>query len=557
MQELRDYQEEGVNALITQWENTPALLTVVATGGGKTTMMAETINRVINPNEQRALVIAHTEEIIYQLYERINNQLGDPGYLDNMSPVVGIVMAERNETNASIVVGTRQSLHKKRLQEVLQYGSFDYLFVDEGHHAIADNTYGTIKKQLISANSNLKIAGYTATPQRSDKKALYTFFDAIAFEWGIEKGIDSGYLVPAIHQTIKTEIDISGVASNKGSSTGLNQKQLVSVLKASNWLQLSVDAYLQYIIPTGRQALSYLPSVDMSRQFVEELKQRGIDIYHLDANTPKSERRELLRALRREEIHGVSNYGILTEGFDAPNVSAIFMARPTRSVSLFLQIIGRGLRRYPGKADCRIYDVTAIDKKGLNASATLGGNNHVCHNCITTYWKGFEVCPNCGKAPLQLPGPGGGDGTDEMRFDPQIIGGQFVSQTDNLFQNAYAAWFKREGIFSSNIPTYGTFVISPQSDEYHLYFVPYKRKQADLIMANKDIDNLIQYANKVAQENRDISADGNARWRAYGVSEKQKALLESFNLPIPDTRGQASDLISSHFAIQAMKQSEK
>jgi ribosomal protein L32 len=203
-------------------------------------------------------------------------------------------------------------------------------------------------------------------------------------------GIKGGYLAPATRLKIKTGVDTSGVKSQAGD---YNEKQLISVLDASNWVSLAIDAFNEHA--GERQTLAFFPKVDMSREFARRLSEAGIPAAHIDANTPKDERGDVLRRYQRGEIRVVSNMGVLTEGFDAPQTSAILMARPTRSETLFTQIIGRGLRLYPGKQDCLIIDLTVVDTKVLEVGTILGQMAD-CTTCGTQFWKGLKHCPKCG-----------------------------------------------------------------------------------------------------------------------------------------------------------------
>jgi superfamily II DNA or RNA helicase len=394
-QTLRQYQDECVGAFQEWWSRdneTP--LGWLATGGGKTTILSELLVREVKPEHQRALVFAHTQEIIYQIRDRISNQYGEllqPYYGPRFLPGIGVVMGTNDSPDARIVVATRQSLHKKRLERVLESGAFDTVLIDEGHHVAPDNTYTDIIKYLREVNPQVKVGGLTATPKRTDKKGLGVLFSGICYRWTILDGIKGGYLAPATRIKIKTGVDTSGVKSSKGD---YDQKQLISVLDAANWVTLAMKAYLEYA--DERQTLAFFPKVDMSREFVRQLKESGIAAAHIDANTPKDERVDVLSRYQRGELRVVSNMGVLTEGFDAPQTSCILMARPTRSETLFTQIIGRGLRLYPGKADCIVLDLTVVDTKVLEVGTVLGQMAD-CPKCTTQFWKGLKNCPQCGE----------------------------------------------------------------------------------------------------------------------------------------------------------------
>lgn len=169
-QKLRDYQEGGVQALVTAWDKGEAApLAALATGAGKTTIISELLRRVLDPNTQRALVVGHTEEIISQLRDRIANQFNgalDGRFTDRFSPGIGVVMAEHDAADARVVAATRQSLHPTRLQKLLLYGKFDYLLIDLAVMDVRALEVGTLlgKMTLCKGCGIEHFAGLKACP---------------------------------------------------------------------------------------------------------------------------------------------------------------------------------------------------------------------------------------------------------------------------------------------------------------------------------------------------------------------------------------------------------
>lgn len=325
---LRDYQREGIDAIKTAWDLKKKPMVVVATGGGKTTMIAQLLVETV-PREDRALIVAHTEEIVSQIHKTIQKQYGDS---------VGIVMGIQDDMHSQIIVATRQSLSTQRLSRL---GMFDVIVIDEAHHATPENTYGQIVRKILKKNQRTKLVGFTATPTGDER-----LFDEIVFSWTISDGVNSGYLVPSRHINVSVD-DLKNVNYSQGRLMG-------GILDSKNWVKLTMEAFKIYIQPSNRACLAFFPSVEMSRRFSQALKRHGISAAHIDGETPREEREFILSAYKNGEIQIVCNMAVLTEGFDAPNTSAILMARPTRSQTLITQILGRGLRTAPGKRDCLI-----------------------------------------------------------------------------------------------------------------------------------------------------------------------------------------------------------
>jgi len=472
VQTIRPYQEDAITAILTSWAQGKTPLVAAATGLGKSVIMAELAVRTLDPRSQRAIVIAHTEEIIFQLFAEVKNQFGtslDDYYGATFAPGIGIVMAANDDKSARIVIATRQSLHPKRLAEVLEFGQVDYLFIDEAHHVSADNTYWQITETLRASNPDLKIAGFTATPKRTDKKALGVLFNDIAYNATILDGIRWGYLVPPVRLIQKTQVDASNIKTVEGD---YDKGMLVDVLSAANWVDLAVKAYQDKIQPTNRLALAFFPQVQMSELFIHELQIAGVPAAHLDGKTPKDQRRAILRDFKQHKLKVVSNFTVLTEGFNAPEAAAILWARPTRSETVLTQALGRGLRIFPGKTDCLFVDLTVADTKALQVG-TLLGKMKTCKNpeCNASFFAGFKHCPVCG---LEVTAEKKED--DLQETDPlhiQIAGRGFgdsgegidlVDEIGSLFSGLYTAWYHEGELYSTSAGfDNGCFVILPPS----------------------------------------------------------------------------------------------
>lgn len=329
----RKYQREGISAIRRAWESNKKPMISVATGGGKTVMIAQLLVESL-PSTERSLIIAHTEEIVQQIHDTVGLHYG---------PSVGIVMGNYNDVDSQVIVASRQSLGSKRLSAILSYGSINLIIIDEAHHATSDNTYGEIVEILTKDNAEAKLVGFTATPTRSDQKGTDEegdLFDDIVFSWTISDGINTGFLVPA------WEIEVKG-----------------NVLKSKNWVDYTFQIYKSYIHSSKRPCLAFFPSVKMSKQFSRSLRRRGYSAAHVDGNTPKEEREFILSSYKKGDIKIVCNMEVLTEGFDAPNTSAILLARPTHSRTLFTQILGRGLRTSHNKRNCLLVNFTCGDEE--------------------------------------------------------------------------------------------------------------------------------------------------------------------------------------------------
>lgn len=563
-QTLRDYQREGVDAIKKAWDNKiNAPLVAVATGGGKTTMMAQLLVETVAPDLRRALVIAHTKEIVEQIYNRVEQQYA--GHLSEwfggvrMFPGIGMVMGQQDVHQARIVVATRQSLHPSRLAQVINSGVFDVLIIDEAHHAVADNTYGTIVEALGRVNKGLKIVGFTATPKRADKKALKTIFDDIVYQWLIPDGIQSSYLTPVTRLKIKTKVDLSDVRTNRGD---YSQNKMVGILKVANWVELVTEAYHKYIASANRKCLAYLPSVAMSKAFTEQLQNGGVAAAHVDGKTKKDERSQILRDYINGTLSVVSNMAVLTEGFDAPRTDAILLARPTRSQTLFTQIVGRGLRPFEGKADCLLVDMTVVDTKALEVG-TLLGRMIQCNECPTEYDYGLPACPQCGADV-----PKSSRITTEENESPlpnnMLIGSELVAVHSNMFEKALAAWYVgNDGYISCTLSfDAGSLLIMPPmiDDYYRLVKVPKSRNDNPSIeYQNSNLNEIMMWGETLVKKFGDnTAAMKSATWRGGTASRGQVKMLKRLGIKNVQgmTKGMAARLITHHISVQRIEESE-
>jgi ATP-dependent helicase IRC3 len=317
MTTLRDYQRNGINEIKKAWEKGKTPLISVATGGGKTTMITHLISESLPP-KGRALVIVHTEEIVNQIYRNIQNLLVNG---------VGIVMGIRNQTQERIIVASRQSL-QYRLDQIIQFNDISIVVIDEAHHATKNNSYGKLITRILKKTPWTKVVGFTATPQVRNQG----LFDGVFFYWTTQDGIRSGFLVPPLFISIK--------------------------VSRKNFIQQSIKAFQTHVIKQKRHCLAFFPSVQSSLQFTKALQRKQIPAAHIDCRTPRIQRESLLAEYSKGNIIVISNMQVLTEGFDAPITSAIFIARQPKSKLLMTQIIGRGLRPFPNKKNCLIIQLS-------------------------------------------------------------------------------------------------------------------------------------------------------------------------------------------------------
>ena len=348
MQQLRPYQTEAIDAIRQQWASDQLdCLLVAATGAGKTqiflSLLADELDR--NPTA-RALVIAHRQELIDQPIERMRQMRPDwltAGTSDR--PRMGIMMGAHNAADRQLTIATVQTLASdKRRQQLLAAGPIDYLVVDECHHATA-NTYMALWNQLRAANPAMRHLGVTATPQRADGEGLVKVYQAVAHKITIADLVKQGYLVQPRWLGISTGISIEGVHSRSGDYVA---SELAQKFDTDSGRAIIVAAYQKYA--SERRAIAFTASVAGAHDLAAAFVRAGISARAVDGTTPKDIRASIMADFRAGKFQILTNCQVATEGFDAPGTSCVLMCRPTKSDSLYIQCMGRGLRPALGMA---------------------------------------------------------------------------------------------------------------------------------------------------------------------------------------------------------------
>lgn len=427
-QELRPYQRDAVNAAKDGWFRRKARILSLATGAGKTTIAAQAVVEVLKPETERCLFLVHTEELVYQIRDRVQLQYGytlRPMY--GSAPGLGVVMADEKDHNARIIIASRQTLQSgKRLQAVLSHGVIDILIVDECHHISPNNSYHKIVQSLKDANPDIRLLGVTATPYRADKKALQVVFDEIGYTWSLLDGIRDGYLVPPTRIRVRTRVDMRGIKMRAGDYAS---EELLGILEANNWIDLAISAYFKYFGETNRQVMAFFPSIAQSKMFAEELNKRGVLAAHVGDDTPKSKKNNERLRLREDfaagKIRVMCSMDLYREGVDIPRTDGILWCRPTKNKGVFIQCIGRGVRLFPGKKDCLVIELATEDVFAVSVGELVGGKLRKCENkeCRADFWLGLPACPVCGQL---IPPPEPKE--EELESDNRLLGAMIETE---------------------------------------------------------------------------------------------------------------------------------
>lgn len=334
---LRPYQTAAIEAVGRELATHRSTLLVLPTGCGKTVVFAE-IARVDALAGSRTLVLAHRTELLDQAARKLTD-VGVTSSIDQGQRI--------GSRWSQVVVGSVQTLRGARLQRYPR-DFFGKIVVDEAHHAAA-KSYGNILEYFTGA----KILGVTATPDRGDGKGLGKIFETLAFTYEMRKAIADGFLSPLrAKRVLVDDIDLSAVKNRAGDFA---QDELSKILNEDTAVHGVVNPLLE--MAGDRRTLIFGVDVAHAKaiaQFINRKKPGAA--MALDGTANAIERAAVLELFRRGKFQYLANCALFTEGFDEPSIQCVALARPTQSRALYTQMLGRGTRLHPGKADCLVLD---------------------------------------------------------------------------------------------------------------------------------------------------------------------------------------------------------
>ena len=335
---LRPYQLTAIDNILLEWSRgRTSTLLVLPTGTGKTVVFSRLVKGLVEDFNERVLILAHRDELLEQAKDKLESFSGLSALKEQAEN-----RAYESLDNTNVVVGSVQTLmNEKRLQQ-FDPDDFDTVIIDEAHHVLAPSYL-----RILNYFKEAKKLGVTATPDRTDMQDLSEVFDSLAFEYSLSDAINDGYLSPIEAMMIPIDIDFSQVRVQAGD------------FMASD-VSHAIEPYLEEIVVqmkeqcTNRKTVIFLPLVATSQMMVELLNKHGFRA--CEVNGTSKNRQEILQAFEDGEYNVLCNSMLLTEGWDCPSVDCVVVLRPTKSRSLYSQMVGRGTRLYPGKENLLLLD---------------------------------------------------------------------------------------------------------------------------------------------------------------------------------------------------------
>jgi DNA repair protein RadD len=354
MFQLRSYQHQAVQSVLVHFrQKQDAAVLVLPTGAGKSLVIAELARLA----RGRVLVLAHVKELVEQNHAKYQSY--------GLEAAIFSASLGRKETAAKVVFASVQSVARNLAEFTEQYS---LLVIDECHRVgdDEDSSYLKVIRALQAQNPDLKVLGLTATPYRLGSGWIYQyhsrglirtteprFFTYCIFDLPIRFLLGEGYLTPAVLMDAPVlSYDFAGLkptASGYFKETDLdlriNQQQRATPQIIQQVIQQaqSRQGVMIFAATTAhaREILGYLPASETAL---------------ILGDTPQKDRDALINSFKHKQLKYLVNVAVLTTGFDAPHIDLIAILRPTESVTLYQQIVGRGLRLSPGKTDCLVLD---------------------------------------------------------------------------------------------------------------------------------------------------------------------------------------------------------
>lgn len=344
---LRPHQIEAKAKIFEAWTKYDSVMLQMPTGTGKTYLFTSLINDIINTyklahKDIKILIVAHRTELLDQISATLNKFGIAHGFIQG---------AREQYLWKRVQVGSIMSLQTDKNYYNVCRQNFDYIIVDEAHHSLAD-TY----IRLFGLFPNAKKLGVTATPWRLNHESFLSLYQYLIvspqISWFINNNLLSDFDYVSIKQDSevqrlvdKSEVVSTGDFSNVDLDNTFNNQRIRSKL---------YESYLQFA--NGRKGIIYAINKCHAAKIAELYSSHGVKAVAIDCDTPRDVRQEMITAFKNGEISVLVNVDIFTEGFDCPDVNFIQLARPTKSLSLYLQQVGRGLRIVEGKEKTIILD---------------------------------------------------------------------------------------------------------------------------------------------------------------------------------------------------------
>ena len=514
---LRPYQEVAINDASDALDKHGNTLVVAPTGAGKTIMLSALVGKRRDVSKD-VLILQHRDELVSQnstKFQRVNPELS-----------ASYVNASQKDWGGDAVFAMVQTLSRENNLERMP--KVDLIVVDEAHHTIAD-TYQRIIKAAKKANEGVQIVGFTATPNRGDKKGLRDVFNNCSHQIEIGTLIREGFLVPPkffvvdvgvrdelnnVRKTV-TDFDMSEVEA-------IMNKRAINERIVEEWLHKAGD----------RKTIVFCSTIQHATDLCKTFVNYGVSADMVTGDTPKDDRKHILDELSNGNTQVVVNVAVLTEGFDAPPVSCVVLTRPCSFKATMVQMIGRGLRtvdqeEFPGviKTDCIVMDFgTSVlthgeidEKANLDGGEAEGqGPEKQCSACGALNPAAAKECQVCGE-PFESEEVWSGEKDPLEHFQMTEI---------DLMSRSPFRWVDLFGNEACLAATgFNCFALVAEVEETSIAIVKKTEGRVRLISVGTKKQAMAAADDYMRQHETGDSAKKTKRWLNDPVSDKQRSAL--------------------------------
>jgi DNA repair protein RadD len=441
---LRPYQTEAVAAVyehLRTRDDNPCV--VIPTGGGKTPVIATICRDAVGPWNGRVVILAHVKELLEQAADKLRHIAPDVP--------AGIYSAglKRKDLGYAVTIAGIQSIY----QRACDLGPVDLLIVDEAH-LIPPDGEGMYRQFIADAkvvNPLVRVIGLTATPFRMKSGPICepgNILNHVCFEVGVRELIVQGFLSPLRTKAGLQKVSTDDLHVRAGEFVA---SEVEDLMDRDALVEGACAEIVEHTRPPNDRAATLIFSAGIrhGQHIVEVLKSRhGVECGFMSGDTPAGVRTAILDRFRSGALKYLCNVNVLTTGFDAPHIDCVALVRPTMSPGLYYQMVGRGFRLHPGKADCLVLDFGGnVLRHGpvdaIRVCADDRGEGEApakeCPQCHALIAAGYQTCPQCGH---QFPEP------NKQKHEAQastegILTGQTTREEHHVSETTYHVHMKR------------------------------------------------------------------------------------------------------------------
>ncbi len=524
---LRPYQSEAVAAVLEGWDQPSPGAIQLATGLGKTVILSELGRINLRAFGMRTCVFVHRDELVKQTVDKF--AAADPDM------AIGIVQGPSMGIYGDVVVASIQTL-ARRLNKIPP-GQFPRIIVDECHHAAAKSYQAALSHfGAYDPASGTRTLGVTATMARGDRQGLGAAWPGgVWYERGIPWGVENGYLVPAEVRTV-TLPGLNTDKVRKAIDGDLAAGDLGKAMSTVHAGERIAEAYARFgrdSMGRLRRAISFAPTIEVAQAWAADYEAVGARTVVITGDTPIHQRQAAYRDVAAGRKDVLSSVMVLTEGFDLPAVEVAIVGRPTKSMPLLTQMIGRVLRPSPstGKEAALLLDVVGALGGGLARSFDLS-------------------IPGPDKPVAPEPDPDEERGRRHERIvvaPPRELGWLAMDLTGRPLKAA-----RRKSGYAEPpwLRTYGGVSFLPATHEYPYRILCHVVDGVDTPWWRKHKDEAQPEPLELAEggDPRDLHPGYPSAWDAMPPSQAQAELMIRLNLGAAATKAQASNVLEVHFA---------